>query len=222
MRTLVIGDIHGCHRSLVALEAAARITPADLVITLGDHIDRGPDSRGVVEWLIRRHATGRLTALRGDHELMLLAARDSASAHAEWLACGGDAVLASYGVRHVRELPRRHLEFLETGLVAHALAARHFCVHANAYPDVPIEEQPDFMLYWEDFGRPRPHESGLTMVCGHTPQHSGWPLDLGHAVCLDTGAGFGGWLTCLDLAHGFCWKANERGETREFWLGDRP
>lgn len=75
MRTLAIGDMHGCHRSLVALEAAARITPADLVITLGDHDDRGPDSRKVVEWLIRRHATGRLTALRGNHELMLLAAR---------------------------------------------------------------------------------------------------------------------------------------------------
>ncbi len=51
MRTRVIGDIHGCHRSLVALEAAARITPADLVITPADHVDRGPDSWDVVEWL---------------------------------------------------------------------------------------------------------------------------------------------------------------------------
>ena len=220
MRTLVIGDIHGCHRSLLAIQACARITPDDLVITLGDYVDRGPDSKAVLEWLIRRHATGRLTALRGNHELMLLSACDSDAMHEQWVASGGDAVLASYGVGHARELPEEHVRFLANQLVSHVIGPTHFFVHASAYPDVPIDEQPDFMLYWETFQDPGPHDSGLTMVCGHTPQESGRPLDVGHAVCIDTGAGRGGWLTCLDVARGYCWQADERGETREFWLAE--
>ena len=212
MRTLAIGDIHGCHRSLVALEAFARIAPDDLVITLGDHVDRGPDSKAVVEWLMRRHATGWLIALRGNHELMLLAAQTSAAAHAEWLDCGGDAVLASYGVTHATGLPRSHLEFLATRLRSYALGPAHFFVHANAYPDAPLEDQPEFMVYWEPFGRPGPHESGLTMVCGHTPQGSGRPLNLGHAVCIDNGGGIRRMADLPGRGHGLLLAGERTGQ----------
>lgn len=221
-RTLAIGDIHGCWRSLAALEAFAGITVHDRVITLGDHVDRGPDSRLVVEWLIRHDALGHLVALRGNHELMMIAARESARHLDEWLRCGGDAVLASYGVRDLDGIPTSHWTFLSTRLRSYAIGTRHFFVHANAYPDVPIEEQPEQMLYWEFFGDPSPHESGLTMICGHTTQRTGVPLDVGHAVCVDTGACERGWLTCLDVDDGYCWQANETGDTRGFWLGDGP
>jgi len=69
------------------------------------------------------------------------------------------------------------------------------------------------MLYWEQFNDP-PHESGKIMVCGHTPQRSGRPRDIGHAVCIDTGAHAGGWLTCLDVMSGTYWQANQQGQTR--------
>ena len=69
----------------------------------------------------------------------------------------------------------------------------HFFVHANADPSAPIYVQPDEMLYWQRFGKPRPHVSGKTMVCGHTIQRSGEPLNVGHAICIDTWAYGKGW-----------------------------
>ena len=72
------------------------------------------------------------------------------------------------------------------------------------------------MLYWESFGNPAPHESGLTMVCGHTPQRDGVPLSVGHAICIDTWDCGRGWLTCLDVDAGICWQSNESGATRRF------
>ena len=77
MRTLVIGDIHGCWRALQALLAAVDLRPDDRIITLGDYVDRGPNSRGVVERLIELHARGNLIPLRGNHDEMMLEARRS-------------------------------------------------------------------------------------------------------------------------------------------------
>ena len=62
---------------------------------------------------------------------------------------------------------------------------------------------------------PEKHCSGKVMVCGHSEVRSGVPLNLGHAVCIDTRAYAGGWLTCLDVESGHYWQANERGGVRE-------
>jgi serine/threonine protein phosphatase 1 len=117
------------------------------------------------------------------------------------------------------DIPEAHWEFLEQTRPWYE-TERHFFVHANAHPEVPLAEQPDYMLFWEFVENPPPHQSGKVMVCGHTSQRSGRPLDLGHAVCIDTGACKGGWLTCLDVATGRYWQANEGGETREGRLGE--
>ena len=220
MRTLAIGDIHGCYRSLNALESFAKFEARDQIITLGDYVDRGPDSKSVIEWLIERDSYGNLIPLRGNHELMLLAAMQSERHLDEWLACGGNTVLSSYGIDTIDAIPADHRSFLTSRLRSHAQTKTHFFVHANAYPDIPIDDQPDFMLYWESFGDPTPHESGLTMICGHTPQRTGQPRDVGHAICIDTWACGRGWLTCLDVDARYCWQANESGETRSFWLDE--
>jgi serine/threonine protein phosphatase 1 len=222
VRTLAIGDIHGCYRSLDALASFAAFTDSDRIVTLGDYVDRGPDSQRVIDWLIDRNAAGRLIALRGNHELMMLAARRSERHREEWLAVGGDAVLSSYCTDRLDDIPSDHWNFLSKSLRSHFCTNTHFFVHANAYPDIPIDDQPDFMLYWESFGDPTPHESGLTMVCGHTPQRDGTPLTVGHAICIDTWACGRGWLTCLDVDAGLCWQSNETGDTRRFWLDDGP
>ncbi|MAE65578.1 MAG: hypothetical protein CMJ18_15020 [Phycisphaeraceae bacterium] len=60
------------------------------------------------------------------------------------------------------------------------------------------------------------------MVCGHTSQQSGLPLTNGHAICVDTNIYGGGWLTCLDVASGTFWQANEQGDTRRMHLEDLP
>lgn len=222
MRTLAIGDIHGCYQSLVALESYVEFSPADRIITLGDYVDRGPDSKSVLEWLLARDSSGQLIALRGNHELMMLAACESERHHEEWLACGGDAVYESYRTKRLDGIPDDHWDFLSSRLRPYFQTKTHFFVHANTYPDLPLNEQPDFMLYWESFGDPAPHESGLTMVCGHTPQRTGIPLDVGHAICIDTWACGGGWLTCLDVDTRYCWQSNESGETRSFWIDEGP
>jgi serine/threonine protein phosphatase 1 len=220
VRTLALGDIHGCYRSLVTLEAFAKFTPEDRIITLGDYVDRGPASKDVLEWLIDHDANGKLIALRGNHELMMLAARKSSRHREEWLASGGEAVFSSYATDRLEDIPQPHWDFLATKLRSHYQTKTHFFVHANVVPDMPLADQPAYMLYWESFGNPPPHESGLTMVCGHTPQHSGRPRDIGHAICIDTWVCNGGWLTCLDVENRYCWQASERGATRSFRLDE--
>lgn len=221
MRTLAIGDIHGCYQSLKRLEKFAKFSPDDLIVTLGDHVDRGPDSRKVINWLIERDEQ-QLVALRGNHELMMLAARDSFDHQREWFACGGKAVLRSYGVDHPDDIPDKHWRFLTKNLCSHYVHGNHFFVHANAYPDLELNEQPDYMLYWESKAERAPHQSGRIMICGHTPQRSGIPLDMGHAICIDTGACKGGWLTCMDVNSRYCWQANEDGDVRGFLLDHGP
>jgi serine/threonine protein phosphatase 1 len=221
MRTLAIGDIHGCFRSLTALAEYVPIRPEDRLVTLGDYIDRGNDSRAVIDWLIKRKAQGNLIPLRGNHELMMLAAEKSPRHFNEWVACGGSAALKSYsrgrGAGKLIDVPASHWRFLKS-CRAYYETDTHFFVHANAFPNVPLSEQPDYMLYWEPFNDPAPHESGRIMVCGHTPQFDGKPRSIGHAICIDTFAHGGGWLTCLDVASSQYWQANESGETRTAFL----
>jgi serine/threonine protein phosphatase 1 len=222
VRYLAIGDIHGCFQALRGLEAAVAITSDDVLITLGDYVDRGPDSCAVLDWMIARARVVNLIALRGNHEIMMLRAREGDEALREWLSCGGDAALASYShlgdEGRLVDVPEAHWEFLEQQTRGWFETDTHFFVHANAYPDCGLDEQPDFMLYWEPFGHLSPHQSGKVMVCGHTPQKNGRPRSVGHAVCIDTWAYGKGWLTCLDVTTGRYWQANQRGETRTGWL----
>jgi serine/threonine protein phosphatase 1 len=224
MRTLAIGDIHGCARSFDAVLAAAKPGPEDLIVTLGDYVDRGPDSRGVLERVVALHASGRLVALRGNHDLMMLHARDWEETGALWLACGGQSTLASYGVASLRpadlrRIPDAHWEFLEKTCVNWYETATHLFVHASLHPELPLSDQPEYVLLWEKLAAPVAHVSGKVVVCGHTRLSSGVPLNWGTTVCIDTGAyADGGWLTCLDVTEGCYWQANEQGEIRAGWV----
>jgi serine/threonine protein phosphatase 1 len=71
-------------------------------------------------------------------------------------------------------------------------------------------------LFYEKFNQPAPHVSGKVLICGHTPQRNGLPLNLGHAICLDTAACEGQWLTCLDVLSGELWQANQNRQLRHF------
>ena len=218
MRVLAIGDIHGCLKALDTLLAAVAPTPEDLLITLGDYTDRGPDSRGVLDRMVALHATGRLVALRGNHDELFLEAR--AEPLGMWIAVGGRETMGSYDAfptaDGMLQVPEVHWKFLEESCVDWYETATHFFVHANAYPDRPLNEQPTYMLYWEKLTESVAHVSGKIMVCGHTRQKNGRPLDLGTAICIDTGVyDPDGWLTCLEVGTGRYWQANQRGEVRE-------
>lgn len=228
MRTLAIGDIHGCLRALDTLLEQVDPQSDDLVVTLGDYVDRGPDSKGVLDRMEELRARCRCLSLRGNHDLMMLAARRDSEHFDEWLKCGGKQTLVSYRAQEDREafaeaIPERHWDFLREQLHAYHETGTHFFVHANVYPDSPLAEQPDYMLYWEKLEEAawRPHESGKTMVCGHSVQRSGRPLVLDHAICIDTWVYGDGWLTCLDVESDLYWQANQRGETRMGNVGFR-
>ncbi len=227
MRVLAIGDIHGCLRALDTLLSAIALQSDDVLVTLGDYVDRGPDSKGVLDRLIELNATGQLIALRGNHDELMIQARIGLEQRM-WLTCGGKNTLASYGIPHLDDeqlgkVPDSHWHFLEKVCRDYYETRTHFFVHGTVYPDVPLAEQPTHVLYWEKLfiWDCRPHVSGKIMVCGHTKQAEGKPLNLGHTICIDTGAYEPtGFLTCLDVQTGLYWQANQQGQLRTGWVQD--
>ncbi len=228
MRILAIGDIHGCRTALDHLLAFVNPLPGDLIVTLGDYVDRGPDSKGVIEKLIDLHVGGQLVPLRGNHEIMMLGAREGGRDDIRfWLTCGGVAALESYtrlGFEPTLEdVPWTHWHFIKHTCNDWYETETHIFIHANLHPERPLHEQMTEHLHWEACAPlwHRPHCSGKVMICGHTEQRNGVPLVLERAICIDTWAYGGGWLTCLDVGSGEFWQANELGETRTGILGLR-
>lgn len=222
IRTYAIGDIHG---ALDKLQAAHALVAADAevhgpapVVHLGDLVDRGPDSRGVIDFLIEGMAAGRdWVVLKGNHDRMFAGFLTSADWHdpglrpdLSWLhpRLGGAATLASYGVRSpadrraraVQEeaaalVPAGHRAFLEAlPAILHRGPAAF--VHAGVRPGIALDLQLENDLTWirEPFlSDPRDH--GALVVHGHTvvdrAEHRG------NRVNVDTGAGYGGPLTAI-------------------------
>lgn len=214
-RTFAIGDIHGCSDTLAALIDAIGPKSDDTIVTLGDYIDRGPQSCGVLVRLIALAENCRLKPLLGDHEYMLLNALVNKDAMRNWLTLGGGATLRSYGwtpggPRRALAgwIPRRHLEFLKTCRLYHETAT-HVFVHAGFVPELPMNKQPHEALLWRvtDAKTAKPHSSGKVAVVGHTRQLSGEVLNLGFLVCIDTNCVRGGWLTALEVQTGRVWQA---------------
>jgi serine/threonine protein phosphatase 1 len=221
-RTIAIGDIHGCLDALNALIDAIQPSQEDTLVTLGDHIDRGPNSRGVLDRLLVLAEQCRLVPLQGDHEEMLLEALDDSNTLSRWLRCGGVETLYSYGWspdRNRRRLedwiPKHHREFL-AGSQPYCETDTHLFVHAGFLPQLPMDQQPGAGLRWRvtDARSAVSHLSGKVAIVGHTAQQSGDVLDLGFLVCIDTNCARGGWLTALDTDTGKIWQADLAGSLR--------
>jgi serine/threonine protein phosphatase 1 len=215
-RTIAVGDIHGCSKALDALIEVIRPRIGDTIVTLGDYIDRGPDSRGVIDRLIELGHRCHLVPLMGNHEEMLFEALEGSFPLEYFLGVGGDATLDSYGPgRDLSLIPEDHIHFLKGCLDFHETDA-HFFAHAGYDPDLPMAEQDGGMLRWNSLRdmTPGPHESGKVVIVGHTSQEGGEILDLGHLICIDTFCHGGGWLTALDVGTGEVWQANQLGKVR--------
>ena len=222
-RTLAIGDIHGCRKSLESLVTLVDLQSDDRIVFLGDYVDRGPDSRGVIDFIIELSQQISIITLKGNHEIMMLEAREIRKHLNGWLSVGGAETLDSYQTNSFDKIPKDHWSFLNN-LQPYFETDSHLFVHANLYPDCDLCDQPDYMLYWERllknglFNKPAPHYSGKQMICGHTSQKTGVPLNLEHSVCIDTYAYGGGWLTCLDVNSGYYWQTNEKGQQNSEFL----
>ncbi len=197
--TYAIGDIHGCLDKLRSLllrcEKHADGRPTAFVF-VGDYIDRGAQSCGVIDCLIdlkARHGDSVIT-LMGNHEAMALAFFDDGPQARTWLVQGGLETLRSYGVAQT-ELPRAHVDWMRSLPLRYDDGLRLY-VHAGVNPRVPLDAQNDNDLLWirEPFLSHR-GEYGRLIVHGHTPLVDGVPELHGNRLNLDTGAVFGGPLT---------------------------
>lgn len=221
MRLLAIGDIHGCLLQFNDLLSLVRPEPGDQVVLLGDYVDRGPDSRGVLDRILELKRSGmNLVCLRGNHELMMQAARDGDVDLKTWLATGGTQTLGSYGSSPGRsgslaDVPDEHWAFLNDELHDYHETERHIFVHAGVLPSLELGLQVRDWLLWEKLRDDMRHCSGKQIICGHTSQKSGEIKLVPGAACIDTYAYGGGWLTCLDTLTGRYWQVNFMGKPRE-------
>lgn len=212
-RLIAIGDIHGCINALDALLDAIQPSAEDTIVTLGDYIDRGPDSKGVIDRLCRLRKETNLIPLIGNHEQMMLDVLAGHAPYQSWFPHGGVETLNSYGyVGDKNFLPDEHVDFLES-LVDYFETDSHFFVHANYDPELPLEEQLVEVIRWRSLrdGIPDPHYSGRIAVVGHTANHEGQILDMGHLIALDTFCYGGGLLSAMEMHSGEVWQASEEG-----------
>jgi len=216
LRVYAIGDVHGCsgqlramHRA-IARDLAARPVADAQIIHVGDYVDRGPDSAGVVEMLLQPfpHAGDgpgpRVVNLMGNHEDMMLTALGKPGIAPHWLANGGDSSLESWGVplrarstEWEAAVPPRHMAFIRGLPLMHAVGGYLF-VHAGLRPDVPLARQSRLDMLWIrepflSFGG----AFSAVVVHGHTPENE--PVIRHNRIGIDTGAYRGGVLTCLVL-----------------------
>jgi len=201
----VIGDVHGCLAPLKRLlEHLEPDLHQDRLLFVGDYIDRGPDSRGVVDYILglkARYPAENIICLRGNHEVMFLdflAGKDRPL----FLFNGGLNTLKDYWGDDWEEqpdlaLPPDHARFYRE-LQAYYETDDFIFVHGGLKPGVALEEQEEEDLYWirgefiastEDFGR--------RVIFGHTPFKQ--PLILPNKIGIDTGLVYGNFLTCLKL-----------------------
>lgn len=200
-RYFAIGDIHGCLRSLEALLKLVlpQVDPErDTIVFIGDYVDRGPDPRGVIQRIIDlKRDYPRVVALKGNHEDMLLGWVEEGRDLDLYLFNGGGSTIRSYEREGRFQIPEEHMEFLRS-LVLYHETENYLFVHAGLRPGVPLEQQDPMDLLWirGEFIRSRA-DFGKVVVFGHTPLRE--PLVMPNKIGIDTGAVYGGRLTCVEL-----------------------
>jgi serine/threonine protein phosphatase 1 len=229
-RTLAIGDIHGGLRALQQVLARASVTPDDLLVFLGDYVDGWSESPQVLEFLMELRKSHNCVLLRGNHDAMLQAWLQNGTEHPQWLRHGGLSTLAAYA--SVPETTReRHLAFLENDLVDfYQEESGRLFVHAG-FTHVRGFRSEYFkpMLYWDrslwetalsvDPAMTRDHARYPARLklypeifIGHTPTLHVGSTEPVNAACvwnLDTGAGFTGPLTLMDVDAKRYWQSDE-------------
>lgn len=204
-KIFAIGDIHGCFDKLQRLILEIKADPVnDTLVFIGDYIDRADGGRDVVDYILKLKKTFQnVICLRGNHESMLLRFLDGVEDDI-YLANGGFATLKAYGISRSdapkvrkKKIPPDHLKFFKT-LLPYYETDQFIFVHAGLIPGRELNEQSLYDMQWirqtfidsdDDFGK--------QVVFGHT--HFSEPLVEDNKIGIDTGAVYGGSLTCVEL-----------------------
>ncbi|MFO7461132.1 MAG: metallophosphoesterase family protein [Desulfatiglandales bacterium] len=201
-RILIIGDIHGCLGMLQRLLDKTQWRPeSDRLIFLGDYVNRGEDSRGVIEYVLEiSRSAKRVECLMGNHERILLDFVEGRDASTFFLN-GGTSTLNSYrafqGGYDNALIPDEHIAFLRS-LKLWIELDEYYVVHAGLRPGVELENQNQEDLLWiRDSFIFSNYPFRKKIIFGHTPFTR--PLVMENKIGLDTGAVYGNKLTCLEL-----------------------
>ncbi len=222
-RVYAIGDVHGQRGRLAELHAKIAAdsegTPQTrrVIVHVGDYVDRGPDTAGVLDLLIEGPPTGFTgICLKGNHEDFVLRFLDGdLEAGASWIAFGGDATLRSYGIdasscwpdyteltdwqgQLSDRFPASHRRFLDSLALSH-IEGDYAFVHAGVRPGRPFADQTATDLMWirQEF-HDSTEDHGYVIVHGHSVVTT--PQNLANRIGIDTGAGYGEMLTAVVLA----------------------
>jgi len=200
-RIFAIGDIHGClsHLERLMEEIRPLLDPQeDTLVFLGDYIDRGPDPKGVVDLILQiKKEVRHVVCLKGNHEDMFLDWVLNGRNYDLYLYNGGGSTIRSYSQDREFHLPAEHLDFF-TSLRLYYETDKYIFVHAGLKAGVPLKEQDPQEMIWirEEFIYSN-YDFGKLVVFGHTPLQR--VLVAPNKIGIDTGAVYGGELTCLEL-----------------------
>ncbi|WP_340105694.1 metallophosphoesterase family protein [Rhodohalobacter sp. 8-1] len=187
---VAIGDVHGCVKTLKALWEKLEPYEDYIHLFVGDYIDRGPDSKGVIDFLLKVKEERKTIFLRGNHELMLLHALEHGSTQ-NWMMNGGKSTLESYGEgATISDIPDSHISFYKKTRLFFE-TENYFFVHAGIPPNLTIEESKEDESNHDYFYWGREHLNAFeppwekTVVFGHTPQP--FPIQQNKMIGIDTG-----------------------------------
>jgi len=201
-KIICVSDIHGEIHKLKNLFEKLSFTKNDTIIFLGDYIDRGEDSKAVIDFVLSLKDKCNLVTLKGNHEMF---AMDSlkftegrlglAQMFNSWMMNGGEACLRSYcrdglymdkPVEIIDEMFIDHGDFFNDLKIAYE-TENHIFVHGFLAHEQDAEDQEEWQCIWGRYDDIYPHKSGKTVVCGHTIQRDGVKND-GFKICIDTGS----------------------------------
>jgi Predicted phosphohydrolases len=213
-RVIAIGDVHGCLAALDAVLDAIAVERSDSLVFLGDFVDRGPNSAGVLDRLIELRERCFLFTILGNHdELMLDVIEERTWNLGKWLMYGGQQTMQSYKKDTIADIPEEHVKFLKE-CITFCETDHHFFTHANYLEGKPLAKTPGATLRWESLATrlPGPHQSKKTAVLGHTARKDGKIFYNGYLLCIDTYCYGTGHLTAFEVNTGEYWQADKSGK----------
>lgn len=221
-QTFAIGDIHGCADDLQALLDKLPLTSSSKLVFLGDYVDRGPDSRRVIDTILNLKKKYKVVTIKGNHEEMFLSfleAPESADA-ALFILNGGSATLASYSDNQGHyKIPSKHYDFLNQLELWH-VDDEHVYVHAGLpnlkLEKIDLETHQDELLWIREPFLSSKFDWGKVVVHGHTPKEAVTVSP--NRINLDTGCVFGGHLSAMELSTGEIYSVKKSGAAPHTYL----